>query len=194
MNFRRRDGNLHAIVTPTGQPGLEYDGGVFTPGNAGTGYRNPVFIGPDGVAHVDFGYQQFFSQYDSPMIPLFSAAKGSMQTVFLGGISLFHYDPATHQLSEDTNLPFVPDITDQVTSANGLTREYSILPQLPGFFGAEAAFFQNPTLPTYANGVVQLDKLSGPTVLGYMYGGIQSTSARTPSTASRPSPPRPCSW
>src|SRR5262249_5958001 len=32
VNFRRRDGNLHAIITANGQPGLEYDGGVFTPG------------------------------------------------------------------------------------------------------------------------------------------------------------------
>lgn len=179
VNFRRRDGNLHAIVTPSGQPALEYDGGVFTPGPDGTGYRNPIIIGPDGVGRVNFGYQQFFSQYDSPMVPLFSAANGSMQTVFLGGISLFHYNPATGAVDEDTNLPFVPDITDQVTSANGLTREYSILPQLPGYFGAEGSFFQNPTLPTYANGVIQLDKLSGPTTLGYMYGGIQSTAPNT---------------
>ncbi len=179
VNFRRRDGNLHAFVTPSGQPGLEYDGGVFTPGNDGTGYRNPVIIGPDGVGRVDFGYQQYFSQYDSPMIPLFSASTGAMQTVFLGGIGLFHYDPTTGQLSEDTNLPFTPDITTQVTSANGLKREYILQPQLPGFFGAEAAFFQNPSLPTYANGVIQYDKLSGPTVLGYMYGGIESTAANT---------------
>lgn len=179
VNFRRRDGNLHAIVTPSGQPGLEYDGGVFTPGNNGTGYRNPVIIGPDGVGRVDFGYQQFFSQYDSPMIPLFSASKGSMQTIFLGGISLFHFDPTTGKTTEDTNLPFVPDITAQVDSPNGLIREYSLVPQLPGFFGAEAAFFQNPTLPTYANGVIQYDKLRGPTVLGFMYGGIESTAANT---------------
>ena len=179
VNFRRRDGNLHAVITPDGQAGLEYDGGVFTPGDDGTGYRNPVFIGPDGVGRVDFGYQQYFSQYDSPMIPLFSAAQGSMQTVFLGGISLFHYNPATGTVDEDTGLPFVPDITDQIHLANGLIREYSITPQLPGLFGAEAAFFQNPSLPTYANGVIQFDKLSGPTVLGYMYGGIESTSPNT---------------
>lgn len=179
VNFRRRDGNLHAIVLPNGQQGLEYDGGVFTPGNNGTGYRNPVIIGPDGVGRVDFGYQQFFNQYTSPKIPLFSASTGSMQTVFLGGIGLFHFDPTTGKLSEDPGLPFTPDITDQVTSANGLTREYSILPQLPGFFGASASFFQNPSLPTYANGVIQLDGLHGPTVLGYMFGGIESTAANT---------------
>ena len=179
VNFRRRDGNLHAIVTPSGQPALEYDGGVFTPGPNGTGYRNPIIIGPDGVGRVNFNYQQYFSQYDSPMIPLFSARTGAMQTVFLGGISLFHYDPSTGTLSEDTNLPFVPDISDFVTSANGTIREYSLTPQLPALLGAEAAFFENPTLPTYSNGVIQLDKLGGPTVLGYMYGGIQSTSANT---------------
>ena len=131
VNFRRRDGNLHAIITPSGQPGLEYDGGVFTPGNAGTAYRNPIFIGADGVARVDFGYQQYFSQYDTPMVPLFSAATGSMQTIFLGGIGLFHYDPTTGKTTEDVNVPFVPDITAQVDSANGLIREYSIVPQPP---------------------------------------------------------------
>jgi hypothetical protein len=174
VNFRRRDGNLHAIITPSGQEGLEYDGGVFTPGPEGTGFRNPIVIGPDGVGRVDFGYQQYFNQYTAPEIPLFSAATGSMQTVTLGGIGLFHYDPTTGNLTEDTGLPFTPDITAQVTSANGLRREYSILPQLPGLLGASAAFFHNPGLPTYANGVIQLDKLTGPTVLGYMFGGIQA--------------------
>lgn len=173
VNFRRRDGILHPIVT-AGQLALESDGGVFTPGPNGTGYRNPIVIGPDGVGRVNSNYQQFFSQYDAPTIPLYSARTGSMQTIFLGGISLYHFDPATGTLSEDTGLPFVPDITDQVASANGQIREYSLLPQLPGLLGAEASFFPNPTLPTYANGVIQLDKLAGPTVLGYMYGGIQA--------------------
>ena len=40
-------------------------------------------------------------------------------------------------------------------------------------------YMANPSVPMYANGVIKLDKLKGPTVVGYMYGGIFSTVAQT---------------
>ncbi len=48
-----------------------------------------------------------------------------------------------------------------------------------GNYGAYAAFYRNQALPTYRNGVIRLNKLQGPTVLGYMYGGIYSSVAQT---------------
>ena len=48
-----------------------------------------------------------------------------------------------------------------------------------GYYGAGAAFYANPALSTYCNGVIRLNKQSGPTVVGYMYGGIYSTVQST---------------
>jgi hypothetical protein len=51
--------------------------------------------------------------------------------------------------------------------------------QLPARLGAVAAFFAAPGLPAYSNGVVQLNKIHGPTTLGYIYGGIYSSVGNT---------------
>lgn len=170
VNFRRRDGNAGPTLSPSGQPGLSYFGGVFTePG--GIGYRNPIAVDSNGNAQIST-YQQFFNQYNAPHIPFFDARTGSMTTIFLGGISLYDFS-AGQLVGPNLALPFVDDVTSFVTRANGLGQEYIMSP-LPGLYGAGAGFFAAPGLPTSSNGVIQLTQLSGPTVLGYMYGGIFS--------------------
>ncbi|WP_145951954.1 hypothetical protein [Paludisphaera borealis] len=181
VNFRRRDGNLGAVVFPNGRPGLASYGGVFT--RAGGGYLNPITIGTGGTARVDTQYDQFFSQYTAPNIPLFDGRDGSMTTIFLGGISLYDYNFSTGKLTSDPELPFVDDVTSLVKSADGSFQEFIMPSQLPGLLGAEAAYFQSPGLPTYSNGVIKLDQLSGPTTLGYIYGGIVSSVPNTTTPA-----------
>lgn len=182
VNLRRRDYNLGAIIQSNLQPALQIFGGVFTPGPfsdpvAGQGYRQPILV--NGIGNTLLSqYQQFFSQYSAPNIGLFSASTSSMYTLFLGGISLFDYNFATGQLTSDTMLPFVDDVTTLAQNASG-TQEYEMPSQLPGFYGAEARFFANPQLSTYSNGVIQLDHLHQSVTLGYMYGGIVSTVANT---------------
>ena len=56
---------------------------------------------------------------------------------------------------------------------NGSDQEYIMSP-LPGLVGAYSNYLPNPFVSTFGNGVVDLTKLKGPTVLGYMYGGIFS--------------------
>ncbi len=104
-----------------------------------------------------------------------------MDTVLLGGISLYHYDPATGTLSTDTELPFVNDVTTYVHRANGSSQEYIMTPQLPARLGAEASFFVNPGVKQASNGVITLNlkRLRQPVVLGMMYGGIYSTAGDT---------------
>lgn len=182
VDFRRRDYNLGAVVFPNGRQGLTAYGGVFTPD--GNGYRHPIVIGPNGTAHVDLHYQQYFTQYSAARVPLFDARDRAMNTIFFGGISLYHYDFATGTLSTDTELPFVNDVTTFVQRADGSTQEYMMPSQLPGRYGTEAAFFLAPGVPHYSNGVVKLSQLKAPTTLGYIYGGIYSTAGDTtdPST------------
>jgi hypothetical protein len=186
INFRRRDGNMGRVIASNGQPGLTYYGGVFTPGNNDTAYRAPILIRANGQVQVKDNYQQFFSQYTTTTIPLFNARNRSMNALFLGGISVYYY--SNGQLA--VNPPGIPgpgwvnNVTALVQGARGRNQEYS-LPPLPGFYGANSSFFASPGLPTYRNGVIKLNQLKRPTVLGYMYGGIYSTVAQTSNTAAQ---------
>lgn len=55
----------------------------------------------------------------------------------------------------------------------------TVTPGSTGNYGANAAFFGNQSLSTYAGGVIRLNRLRGPTVVGYMFGGIYSTVSAT---------------
>ena len=198
-NFRRRDYNLGSVTLPDGTPALEIFGGVFTPGpftlaSSNSGFRNPILITGVGETHV-VPFQQSFSQYSSPHIGLYSETNGSMNTIFLGGITLFDVNFATGDLAMPwinfppafPGLPFTNNVTAHVTNADGTTQELEMPNQLPGFYGANARFFQNAGLTQSENGVLDLDQLlaQGPTVLGYMYGGIESTVGMTSNPATQ---------
>ncbi len=180
VNFRRRDYNQDPFVFPNGQPGLAVYGGVFTV--AGGAFLNPILIGPKGFARVDTNYQQFFTQYNAARVALFDSRSRTMDTILMGGISLYHYDFTTGTLSSDPDLPFDNDVTTLAWRANGSIQEYMMPSQLPGppdLLGAEAAFFTSPGVPQFANGVIRLAQLHGPTTLGYLFGGIESMVAET---------------
>jgi hypothetical protein len=177
VNFRRRDYNLVPTIVHGNKPALESLGGAFTPN--GSSFLKPIVIGPGGTAKVNYNYQQYFTQYNSARVSLYDAHTGSSAAILFGGISLYDYNFATGTLSSDPDLPFVDDVTSVVTNKQGAVQEYIMPSQLPGRFGANAAFFATPGLPTYSNGVIKLDQLTGPTTLGYIYGGIYSTVGDT---------------
>jgi hypothetical protein len=63
--------------------------------------------------------------------------------------------------------------------------EYPVLNDLGGNrlrFGANAEFFLAEGIETYANGVLKMDKITGPTTLGYVFGGITANGAHTRGT------------
>ena len=181
VNGRRRDGNLVPLIGPDGRPQLAYLGGVFTVDNGG--YQAPILIDGRGNFKVEPGYQQFFSQYSTAHFSLYDRSSGKNYAVLMGGIGLYDYSDG--QLTSDTTLPWTDNVTSFVQASDGSFQEY-IMDPIPapfpggtGYYGAYAAWFQNQALPTYSNGVIQLDKLAGPTVVGYMFGGIHS-NAPTP--------------
>lgn len=177
VNFRRRDENLEAVIQPNGQPGLTWSGGVFTePGQIP--YTNPVLIG-NGTAHVNSAYSQFFSQYDTANVSLFDPRTSSGFTIFMGGIGLFANSNGV-LVGPQFGAPWVNAVTTLKTNASGADQEY-IMPPIPpvtadgtGYYGAEAGFFALPGLPEYSNGVIRLNQLNQPTILGYLFGGIYS--------------------
>jgi hypothetical protein len=81
---------------------------------------------------------------------------------------------------QDNNLPFTSQVTQiNVDSSGAYTQD--LIGEFPALldqtgkrmrFGAGAEFFVADGIPTYDNGVIKLDELTGPTVLGHIYGGI----------------------
>ena len=189
VNYRRRDGNLVSFIGNAGQPQLAFLGGVFTPGSAFTGYQAPILIGSGGRVRIDAAYQQFFSQYTTANIPLYDPRSRSMYDILIGGISLYDYTDG--QLTKKAGLPWIDEVTSLVQSRDGAFQEYSMSPILPvtpdgtGYYGASSAFFRNQALPAYRNGVLRLNRLQGPTVAGYMFGGIYSTASDTTNSFSQ---------
>lgn len=172
--LHRRDLNSCGWFTDDGQPALAAYGGVFRY-DADLPYRWPVYFTADSL-WVDTTVEQQFSQYTCPVICLYDSLSGIRYTVFFAGISLYDYDPLTASAMLDTLVPFIDDLSVLIRYPDGTTQE-SILPLTLPYRGlANAEFFPFPSVPRYANGVIPYAALTGPTLLGYLYGGINSSA------------------
>lgn len=170
VNFHRRDFSMSPTILTNGQPGLTVYGGVFTP--EGLAYREPVTIQGHGRPPIISSFKQSFNLYHAPTIPIYDARSRTMNTTFLGGISLDTYDPATGKITPDPNLPFVNTISTLRRDSHGNYQEFIMPNQLPGLLGANAQFLPSLKAPRYSNGVIRFNAIHRPTVVGTMYGGI----------------------
>jgi hypothetical protein len=191
---RRRDLNVFPTVhrNPDGTPGrgLEALSGVFTPTNGA--WTVPVYIDQNvntfmaDPASPDT-FKQAMNNYQSARLGMYSERDGSMHEVLFGGITLSYYDFASQAFVQDNNMPFTSQVTQVNIDAAGqhtqdLLGEFPALLDQSGNrmrFGADAEFFLADGIPTYDNGVIRLDELTGPTVLGYVYGGIFANAPHT---------------
>ncbi|HEY4233154.1 MAG TPA: hypothetical protein VGM76_06995 [Lacipirellulaceae bacterium] len=193
-SYRRRDLNVVPVLRPGagGQldQGLVALSGVFTPTNGV--WTVPVEIDADGnPAMADPNNPATFKQgmngYHSAKVGLFSEQTGEMHELLFGGISYQYYDSATQQFLTDDNLPFVNDITDLSIDANdhyseNRIGEFPVVDDGAGNrlrFGANAEFFPADGIDAYANDVLKLDSLTGPTTIGYIFGGLESNAPNT---------------
>jgi hypothetical protein len=195
-NFRRRDLNVFPVIQPgnggTLDEGLVVLSGVFTPPPSVGAWTVPVEIDPTGNPMMadpsdPATFKQGFNNYHSAKLGLFSEASGEMHELLFGGISLQFVDTDTMQTVTDDALPFVNDITSVVIDSAGnysqhWLGQFPTMNDLEGTrlrFGANAEFFLADGIETFANGVVKLDDLNGPTTLGYIFGGIISNGPHT---------------
>jgi hypothetical protein len=188
-DFRRRDLNVVPIIQKVNGQLVEKTqalSGVFTVDNGA--WTVPVTIDaagnatePDPLAPGTF--KQGLNGYKCATLSLYSAKSDTMHTMLFGGISFEYIDPNTGLPAQDFQLPFINDATDIVTDSAGNMKQYLLPGSLPAvtdmngnplFLGAETEFFLAPGIATYGNGVIDLDALSGPTVVGYFFGGIAS--------------------
>jgi hypothetical protein len=110
-----------------------------------------------------------------------------MHEVLFGGITLSYYDEVSQTFVQDDRMPFTNQITQVNIDADGdhtqdLIGEFPVLLDQQGNrmrFGTNAEFFLAEGIPTYDNGVIKLDELTEPTVIGYIYGGIFANAPHT---------------
>ncbi len=171
LQLHRRDYNALPQIFPDGTRGFTMFSGVFRP-DADLPWLNTVDVRPDGYA-VREGFNQYLNQYHTAHVALFDQANGMMYNAFFGGISRYQLN-AMGELVDDPNVPFVRTISVVERDAGGDMREYQI-GQMPDWLGAGAEF-----IPAVVEdlGIVRLNDLpqTDSVLLGYVYGGIQSTA------------------
>jgi hypothetical protein len=174
LNLHRRDYNVAPQIMPNGQEGLTAFSGVFQV-DADLPFLDCVNIDSSGYS-VNSAFAQYYNHYHCANIPLFSANANEMHNLFFGGIAQY-YDSAGI-LVQDTNVPFVRTIARVTRTANGTMAEYKLPVEMPGLLGAGSEFIRTENLPEYDNDVLKLDDITGDTtLLGYIFGGINSTLA-----------------
>jgi hypothetical protein len=98
-----------------------------------------------------------------------------MHNLFFGGIS--QYNDSAGILLQNNDVPFVKTIARVTRDFIGKMAEYKLPVEMPSFLGAGSEFIPVENLPVYGNDVIKLDDLNADsTLIGYIYGGINSTS------------------
>lgn len=179
-NLHRRDFTMAPLIRPNGSEALCLYGGVFRP-DADLPYYNPIYIAEDDIFELDGSYEQLFSQYTCPVVPLFDSLDGSMYTIFFAGLSTHFWD---NGLQFDDKVPFIKDISTFQRRADGTSQEYLLPQQFDELLGANMIFVPSENAPHYSNEVLRLRALAGPTFVGYLFGGIKAEIPNlTPSSA-----------
>ncbi len=185
QNLRRRDFTLAPLIRPDGSPALCLYGGVFRP-DVDLPYYNPVYIAENQVFSLDNSYEQVFSQYTCPAVPVFDSTDGSMYTIFFAGLSAHYFDQNTQTLKYDERVPFIRDISTFRRQADGTSKEYLMPQRFDELLGANMVFAPAEDAPHYANEVLKLHQMSDKTFVGWLFGGIKAEIPNlTPSSASK---------
>jgi hypothetical protein len=170
-HFHRRDLNVGPVVKPDGSFGWVAYSGVFQKTRNLT-YPWPINFDPTNGAQVDSSFDQLMNNYTCGLVPLYDSVHKCMYTVLFGGESEYDYNPTTGQLTLDTLIPFVHDISVIVHDANGQWAQVPLQLQMPGLQGSNMKFVPVSSVPAYSNEVVKLRDLSGRVLAGYLVGGI----------------------
>ncbi|MDP1835417.1 MAG: hypothetical protein Q8K75_05750 [Chlamydiales bacterium] len=200
-DYRRRDLN---IVPTIHNNDFTYTAfaGVFT---LDTGvWTVPITIFPDGTSYEPDPndpntFKQGMNHYNCPSFGLYSVRNKEMFVIFPGGISYGFFSGGV--FTTDAEIPFINQVTTVKIDRNRnytqflMNDEYPFLVSTgtnPGnqlLFGAEAQFFPKDNIKLFSNGVIQLDTITSPTVIGHIVGGIMSTLPNTNSRADSTSSP-----
>lgn len=189
-DYRRRDLNVVPVILDN-KPSYIALSGVFTLTDGI--WTVPILISADGKSKEpdplsSKTFKQAMNNYNCPAIGLYSAKKKDMYIILPGGISYGYFSGGVFQT--DSEVPFINQVTTikidkkKRFSQHLMNGEYPLILSTgtnPGnqlLFGAEAQFFP-ADVHEFNNGVISLDKIKSPTVIGYIVGGIMSTLPNT---------------
>jgi hypothetical protein len=173
VHLHRRDYNLVPQIYPNGEDGLMISSGVFQIG-LNAPFLYPVDITANGYT-PQTGFNQYLSNYHSPIVGVYDGASNAMHSLFFGGMSQYYYSNGT--LVQDNAVPFVKTISRVSRDVNGNLLEVVFPNEMPGLIGASAEFINNESLPMSPTGVILLDQISADSVMiGHVVGGIATTS------------------
>lgn len=185
QNLRRRDFTLAPLMNPDGSPGLCLYGGVFRP-DVDLPYYNPVYITENQVFALDNTYEQVFSQYTCPAVPIFDSSDGSMYTLFFAGLSAHYFDQGSQTVKYDERVPFIRDISTFHRKPDGTSQEFLMPQKMDELLGANMIFALDENAPHFENEVLKLHEMQGKTMVGWLFGGIKAEIPNiTPSSASK---------
>lgn len=190
-DYRRRDLNVVPVIR-NNQFAYTAFAGVFT--LEGGVWTVPITIFPDGTSFEENPsapetFKQAMNHYNCPTFTLYSKKAKNNYVIFPGGISYGYF--SNGQFTTDSEIPFINQITAiQIDKNNHYTQhllntEYPFITSSgsnPGnqlLFGASAQFIINQSTPIFRNGVIQLDRIRRPVVIGHIVGGIMSTLPNT---------------
>ena len=206
--LHRRDLNVVPTILPDGKhekQAMTVFGGVFRPGRSSP-YRRPILLerlrlqeptptpvtgehpapppptergGLYTSVFADPAWHQRFNQYNCATVSLFDSRQDSMFTVFFGGMSQYVFDFDTGHEVRTSSMALVDYVSVMVRMRHGRWMECILPSALPGRLGCDAAFLPSPRPPQFRNGVLKLAHLTGPTAIGYIYGGIRPRGRST---------------
>lgn len=192
LPYHRRDLNVVDIIGADGKtPAAVVYGGVFMAGQV-AGHTEPIDISygtsvSNATVTLRTGFNQALSQYDCARVSVFDASSTSSFTTLFGGISQYHYEREPGTLVRDAlnlnegidGLPFIDTVSTIQHKADGFAQFVNPKP-LPGLLGAEAQFLPSVKLSKgsggqlFDNDVINLAAIEARTLVGHVYGGIES--------------------
>lgn len=197
-NYRRRDLNVVPtlkLVKGHLKESFTALSGVFTPPPDTGIWTVPVEVTADGIPSManpgqPTTFKQGMNNYDSAVMGLFSEKSGDMFHVIFGGMSFGFFENC--EFKTDDEIPFINQTTTIKVDRCGhysqhLMRNGSfpkilsrfVNPGNPLLFGSECEVFLFHDVPKYRSGILKLDAIKKPTVIGYIIGGIASTLPNT---------------
>jgi len=174
QHLHRRDYNAIPQIFPDGRKGFTMFTGVFQH-NVDLPWLNYVDVFDDGFEVRDDTLK--LSHYHSAKFGIWDSSQNTMHNIFFGGIAQFYY--RNNRLVEDTEVPFVKTVSMVTRDQNWNVTEQKLDFEMPGYLGAGAEFIHAKSAEPYfhEHGVLVLDRLPiGKTLVGYIYGGIESSA------------------
>ncbi len=172
VNLHRRDYNLLPQIFPDGSSGYTVSSGVFRR-NVNLPFLYPVNISESGFEPV-ISFNQYLCNYHAAKMFMYDKKNNQMHTIFFGGISQYYLKD--NELINDKSVPYVRTISRLSRYSDGSLHEFALPVEMPSYTGSNGEFMPVNDISLFPNGIIDLNKLKGDSILiGHIYGGIIST-------------------